>query len=385
MVLLTTNATTTTNNNNKDTPLKVPPSGTGDCAAIKLFQHAFSKGYSPIALAEFWWGPSPESSGSSDNDNDDTATATADTVARMHGNYYPCCRGKCEPILTRHMLVGTNVHDNPLLEQGANAKGNVGESSSQLSSGSSESNREELSIVYEDDWLVVVNKPHNVLSVPGKMVQDSIKTSLQQCYPEATGPILVHRLDYSTSGLLLATKDSNTHQLLQAQFINRTVKKRYIALLEGDVLLRSNGSNSKNKGTIDLPLAGDYLHRPMQKVERGPKGKHAVTHYEVIGTTTDGAAALVQNAPTTTGTNTNPTRKQEQQITRTRIYFYPQTGRTHQLRVHASHPEGLGMAIVGDDIYGKRDKRLCLHADLLEITHPYTNKKIVFRATPCPF
>ena len=156
-----------------------------------------------------------------------------------------------------------------------------------MSSGTSESSREDLPIFYEDEWLVVVNKPHDVLSVPGKMVRDSIKTSLQIRYLEATRPILVHLLDHSTSGLPLITKDSNTHKLLQAQFINRTVTKRYVALLEGDLLLSS--SNCKNKGTIDLPIAGDYLHRPMQKVKRGPQGERAVTHYEVIGTT-DGAA-----------------------------------------------------------------------------------------------
>ncbi|OEU06476.1 ribosomal large subunit pseudouridine synthase A [Fragilariopsis cylindrus CCMP1102] len=223
-----------------------------------------------------------------------------------------------------------------------------------------------LSIVYEDDWLVVVNKPHNVLSVPGRNIQDSIYTELKNQYPNATGPLLVHRLDYSTSGLLLATKDSNTHKHVQAQFIQRTVKKRYTALLEGNLLIQKSNHTSNNintnmmmmKGTIDLPLAGDYLNRPMQKVDRGPEGKPAVTHYEIID---DG-------------------REEDS----TRIHFYPVTGRTHQLRVHASHPEGLGIAIVGDDIYGQRDERLCLHAGFLQIDHPKTGKRITFTA-PIPF
>ena len=315
----------------KDTPLKVPPSGTGDCAAIKLFQHAFSKGYRPVALAEFWWGPSPH-------------TSERD-VARTHGNYYPCCRGKSEPILSRHMLLGTDVELDPLME-GLNLRPNPQD----------EQSERKLSIIFEDEWLVVIDKPENVLSVPGRNVQDSIKTDLQKRYPNATGPILVHRLDYSTSGLLLAAKDSNTHKLLQAQFINRTVKKRYTALLEGDLL---DETRTEIRGSVDLPLAGDYLNRPMQKVERGPEGKHALTFYEIIKWSGE---------------------KTQASQTRTRIHFYPQTGRTHQLRVHASHPEGLGMAIVGDDIYGKRDKRLCLHAGFLEINHPHTNQRVAFEA-----
>ena len=332
----------------KDTPLKFPPSGTGDCAAIKLFQHAFSKGYQPVALAEFWWGPSPP--------------ACEGDVARTHGNYYPCCRGKCEPILTRHMLLGIDVESDPLIE-GLNAW--------KESKALEKNEGRELSIVYEDEWLVVVNKPHNVLSVPGRNVQDSIKKDLQKRYTNATGPLLVHRLDYSTSGLLLAAKDSDTHKNLQAQFIDRSVEKRYEALLEGDLLNcgDNNGTSAiQKKGTINLPLAGDYFHRPMQKVERGPRGKSAVTLYEVVETVSSNETKVVS----------------ERNGVRTRVYFYPKTGRTHQLRVHASHPEGLGLAIVGDDIYGQRDKRLCLHAGLLTVYHPHKRERITFHV-PAPF
>lgn len=336
-----------------DTPLGVPPAGTGDCAAPKLFQHAFSKGYRPVALAEFWWGPSPHTS-----DND---------VARTHGNYYPCCRGKCEPILTRHMLVGTDVESSPLTEGVPNSDSNPDSKSNSNSQG-----ERTLSIVYEDEWLVVVNKPHDVLSVPGRTVQDSIKNDLQTRYPNATGPLLVHRLDYSTSGLLLAAKDSDTHKALQAQFIERTVKKRYEALLEGNLGRKSGENQNKKRGKIDLPLAGDYLNRPMQKVERGPEGKPSVTHYEIVEDDSSG------------GESQNPGVTQESPPSRTRVYFYPQTGRTHQLRVHASHPEGLGMAIVGDDIYGQFDKRLCLHAGWLQIEHPHTRQRVTFTA-PVPF
>lgn len=343
----------------KDTPLRVPPSGTGDCAAIKLFQYAFSRGYRPVALAEFWWGPSPHATNEGD-------------VARTHGNYYPCCRGKCKPILTRHMLLGTDVESDPLTEGIAIA--NRSSSDDQSKSKDGKEVQRELSIVYEDEWLVVVNKPHDVLSVPGRTVQDSIKNDLQKRYPNATGPLLVHRLDYSTSGLLLAAKDSNTHKELQAQFIARTVTKRYTALLEGDLLEKNNNNAAIEQkiGTIDLPLAGDYLNRPMQKVERGPEGKSAVTFYEIVNE--PGGKAQAIDCEITT----------KEARTRTRVHFYPRTGRTHQLRVHASHPEGLGMAIVGDDIYGRRDKRLCLHAALLEIDHPQTKKRIIFKA-PVPF
>ena len=340
----------------KSTPLQIPPSGTGDCAAIKLFQHAFSRGYYPVALAEFWWGPSPHV----------TATNVGD-VARTHVNYYPCCRGKCEPILNRHMLLGLNVDSDPLTE------------------GINNNN----------------NKPHNVLSVPGQTVRDSTETDLRKCYPNATGPILVHRLDYSTSGLLLGAKDSNTHKELQAQFIVRMVTKRYTALLEGLLSKLDDLNNNKSshincanhddddatiiqqnkRGRIDLPLAGDYLNRPMQKAEWGPEGKPALTFYEIIDKPPEGK---FQTTTTTTTTAAAHNQHQTPTKTRTRVHFYPRTDRTHQLWIHASHPEGLGMAIVEDDIYGRRDKRLYLHVGLLAIDHPRTQERLTFKA-PVPF
>ena len=336
----------------KDTILETPPSGAGDCSAIKLFQYAFSKGYHPIALAEFWWGPSPHNINSVNNNNNNNNSnndgeGEGSEVARTHGNYYPCCRGKCEPILTRHMLLGTDVESDPLTEGIMLSKKRRRQQ--QEDSGQSTS---VLSIVYEDDWLIVVNKPHNVLSVPGRNIQDSIYTELKNQYPNATGPLLVHRLDYSTSGLLLATKDSNTHKHVQAQFIQRTVKKRYTALLEGNLLIQKSNHTSNNisnnmmmmKGTIDLPLAGDYLNRPMQKVDRGPEGKPAVTHYEIIddGREEDSSpanATSVDNKKDDTDTDEKKNNKIKNTVDdddgrkRTRIHFYPVTGRTHQLRV----------------------------------------------------
>ncbi|VEU38558.1 unnamed protein product [Pseudo-nitzschia multistriata] len=373
----------------RDTPLRVPPAGTGDCAAIKLFQHAFGKGYTPVALAEFWWGPSPHNSQSND-----FGDGIGNDVARTHGNYYPCCRGKCEPILTRHMLIGTRVESDPLTEGLARSwseKKERQKHQQQSQGGASPFETTPvapvipLEIVFEDEWMVVVNKPHDVLSVPGRTVPTSIQTELQkranagtETDAPRTFPKLVHRLDYSTSGLLLAAKDAETHKQLQAQFIERTVRKRYTALLEGELLVdnikrnykfNSNNAisdadgNTPRSSTIDLPLAGDYLNRPMQKVERGPEGKPAVTRFEIVASNDDGSLDTQK-----------PARK------RTRVHFYPLTGRTHQLRVHASHPEGLGLAIVGDDIYGVRDERLCLHAGFLQIVHPHTMETLTFEA-----
>ena len=292
-----------------DTPLKRPPSGAGDCAAPKLFQQAFNSGYKPIALAEFWWGETPL------------------LEIRKHNYYYPACRGKCEPIL-RHMLQGMDVEDNPLDAVGAEV----------------ESNKSSLDIVFEDEYMIVVNKPNEMLSAPGRHQEHSVYTIIKENYPDATGPLLVHRLDMSTSGILLIAKDKDSHQILQEQFIGRTVKKRYTAVLEG--LL-----DNREGGVIDLPLAVDYLNRPMQKVDFS-EGKVAQTYYEVVDFDIE--------------------RK------RTRIHFYPKTGRTHQLRVHSAHEQGLNLPIVGDDIYGQRDERLHLHAEFIEFLHPMTKATMKF-------
>lgn len=280
---------------------KTPPAGAGECAAPKLLQYAYRKGWKPIAMAEFWWGKSPKNE------------------IRTHGHYYPACKGKCEPIL-QHMLQGLEVDENPMLK-----------------------NMQQAAVlpqtVYEDEWLLVVNKPAGMLSVPGKEDAASVYTLIQQCYPDADGPLLVHRLDMATSGLLIVAKTKEVHQALQAQFASHRVKKRYIALLEGIV--------AQDKGTIDLPLCLDPLDRPRQMVHT-EYGKVAITDYEVLQRTTN----------------------------RTRIAFYPRTGRTHQLRVHAAHPLGLHCPIVGDELYGKHADRLYLHAESLSFTHPINHQEI---------
>lgn len=277
-----------------------PPAGAGECAAPKLLQYAYQHQLEPIAMAEFWWGDSPK------------------TEIRHHGYYYPACKGKCEPIL-HHMLQGLRVDENPLL---------------------ADSHREtKLDILYEDDYLLVINKPEGMLSVPGKGDADSVYQRLSILYPEATGPIIVHRLDMATSGLLLAAKTKEAHQNLQAQFKNRTIQKRYIALLEGEV--------PQDEGEIRLPLCPDPLDRPRQIVSE-EFGKPALTHYRVLERTSG----------------------------KTLIAFYPQTGRTHQLRVHAAHPQGLHCPILGDKLYGRKAERLYLHAEYLAFTHPITSERI---------
>ena len=290
----------------KNTIVEVPPSGAGDCAAPKLLQYAFEKRLKPIALAEFWWGKSPSSK------------------IRKHGYFYPSCRGKCEPILG-HMLKGLDVDNNPMLINPALGKS--------------------LEFVYEDEIMAVVNKPAEFLSVPGKNITDSVQERMKEKFPNATGPLVVHRLDMSTSGLLVIAKTKEVHKLLQEQFLNRTIQKRYIAVL--------NGIIRDKEGYIDLPLRVDLENRPCQMVCY-EHGKAARTKFEVIGT------------------------KNKQ----TRIYFYPITGRTHQLRVHAAHKNGLNASIVGDDLYGLKADRLHLHAESIEFIHPTSNQRMTVQVDP---
>ena len=274
--------------------------GAGECAAPKLLQYAFENRLKPIAMAEFWWGIPPKSK------------------VRKHGNYYPACRGKCEPILG-HMLKGIEMDENPMLTNPAEGK--------------------LLEIVFEDEYLAVINKPSKFLSVPGKTIQDSVATRMKLHFPDATGPLIVHRLDMATSGLMLIAKSLKIHKDLQSQFIKRTINKRYIALLDGVL--------TEDKGFIDLPLRTDLNDRPRQLVCY-EHGKNARTRFKVI----------------------------ERKNEKTKIYFYPITGRTHQLRVHAAHSLGLNIPIAGDDLYGTKLNRLYLHAEYLEFTHPITKKRM---------
>ncbi|MGO1296495.1 MAG: RluA family pseudouridine synthase [Vibrio sp.] len=286
-------------------PDPIPPAGSGECAAPKMLQYAFQQQLTPICMAEFWWGKSLKSS------------------IRQHKKYYPACQTKCYPILS-YMLKGIPMDENPLLvNQGAELN---------------------LEIVYEDDAIIVVNKPAELLSVPGVHIKDSVLTRLQRQYQDREGVFVLHRLDMSTSGLLVFAFTRRANKHLQKQFITRQVEKRYLAVLDGKV--------SADSGEIRLPLRADLDDRPRQCVCY-EYGKDAYTTWEYLETNPDGES---------------------------RIYLYPHTGRTHQLRVHCAHYDGLNIAIKGDDLYGKQNQRLHLHAQQLRFEHPYTHEHLCFES-----
>ena len=282
-----------------------PPGGAGDCAAPKLLAHAYRERLQPIALAEFWWGPPPPTGG------------------RHHGSYYPACRGKCEPILV-HMLDGLDAEPAPVFERAIDPSAP--------------------SVVFEDDWLVIVEKPAGLLSVPGKSQRDSVETRLVARYGEAH---LVHRLDLDASGLLLVAKYRETHAALQKLFACREIDKRYAAWLDGLAWPES--------GVVDLPLRVDLDDRPRQ-IYDPLHGKAASTEWRVV----------------------------ERREGKTRVVLTPRTGRAHQLRVHAAHPLGIGVPIVGDPLYGRAAERLLLHAESLSFVHPHTKLR-VFAECTAPF
>lgn len=288
-----------------------PPGGAGDCAAPKLLQAANLAALRPLALAEFWWGAPPATGG------------------RVEGVFYPPCRGKCGPLLG-HFLEGVDVAEAPGLP-GMEPPGGP------------------LPILYEDSHVIAVNKPAGLLSVPGRgpLLRDSVSSRLRAAYPEGSGPLLVHRLDLATSGVLLAARSPEAHAALQRQFAERIVDKRYIAWVDGELAAAS--------GRIDLALRLDPEDRPRQ-VHDPRHGKPAVTHWRTLA---------VSNA-------------------RTRVELRPLTGRTHQLRVHASHPAGLDAPIVGDPLYGRPGPRLMLHAEGLRLRHPITGDELEL-SCPAPF
>jgi tRNA pseudouridine32 synthase / 23S rRNA pseudouridine746 synthase len=280
-----------------------PPAAAGECATPKLLQFAFANGYKPLAMAEFWWGASPKSE------------------IRKHKHYYPACTGKCKPILA-HMLEGMPVDENPFLRIPDESR--------------------ELEIVYQDESLVVVNKPAGLLSVPGVEIKESVYTRLKDVLGD-TEPLIVHRLDMDTSGLLVVAKTQQAHKHIQRQFMQGKVRKRYRALLS-KVL---DGS----EGEISLPLTADVYNRPRQLV-CFETGKKSITKWKVI----------------------------KKYNAMTKVDFWPLTGRTHQLRMHSAHEQGLNAPIVGDDLYGTVSKRMYLHAAHLEFTHPKTKEKVSFEA-----
>jgi tRNA pseudouridine32 synthase / 23S rRNA pseudouridine746 synthase len=282
--------------------------GEGECAAPRLLAQAYDLGLRPLALAEVWWGPTPATGG------------------RHAGQLYPACRGRCGPLLG-FMLGGLDVEPPPVF-------------------GAARIPDDEPRAVFQDEWVIVVDKPVGLLSVPGRdaALLDSVRERLRARSPGLT---VVHRLDLDTSGLLLAARDDETYVALQRQFAERLVDKRYVAILDGEVTAEA--------GTIELPLRVDLDDRPRQIVDP-VYGKPALTTWRVAGR--DGA--------------------------RTRVHLVPHTGRTHQLRVHAAHPLGIGAPVLGDRLYGREAERLFLHAETLAFTHPRTGARVTLES-PAPF
>ena len=291
-----------------------PPSGTGECCEPKLLQYAFTHAMRPIEMAMFWWGEPPK------------------TEIRQHGQFNPACNGKCKPLLT-WMLKGMNVAANALEVEA----------------------KQSIDIVYEDRDLAVIVKPSGMLTVPGRSKKQSVETILRQRWNDNDTPIIVHRLDMATSGLLVVARNKEAHKHLQAQFKAKMVRKRYIALLDATVL---NRVGLPSEGTISLPLCADELDRPRQMVDRN-KGKTAITHYKIVGKTPLHDSYYSEAV---------------------KVELRPETGRTHQLRVHCAHSEGLACPILGDTLYGKRADRLYLHAEYLAFTHPTTGKPLSFES-----
>ena len=308
----------------------VPPAGSGECCAPKLLQYAFLHGLKPLQIAEFWYGRSPR------------------MEVRHHGQYYPACRGKCKPILEWMLNLSPTHHPSPITHHPsprsssarlplqlcwlatARTQEPTGRKNTQL-------------CLYSEDTFLVINKPAGLLSVPGLTGEPSVESLLHERYGEVH---IVHRLDQDTSGLMVVALTKEAYHRLQEQFLARTIYKRYVALLDGEV---------QGRGTISLPLRPDLNDRPRQLVDF-EHGKEAVTDYEVLDVS-DG---------------------------KTRIALTPHTGRTHQLRMHCAHPEGLGTPILGDHLYGRPVQRLCLHAETLSFDHPLTGRRLTFTA-PAPF
>ena len=280
----------------------VPPSGAGECCAPRLLQAAYKEGLQPLCMAEFWVGASP-----------------IDEI-RHDGHFYPACNSKCRPIL-RHMLKGLNVEPNPLLAD-------------------RERLLSQLHIIYNDEELAVVSKPAGLLSVSGKDDQPSVQEAMRERFPSATGPLIVHRLDMDTSGLMLIALTEEKYHELQDLFLHHHIYKVYHALLEHEM-------PEGEEGDISLPLRPDINDRPRQMVD-SEHGKPARTHYRVLGNR-DGHALLE---------------------------LRPITGRTHQLRVHCAHPQGLNNPIIGDRLYGKPAGRLMLHAYSIEIEKTLSNSPL---------
>jgi tRNA pseudouridine32 synthase/23S rRNA pseudouridine746 synthase len=289
----------------------VPPGGTGECAAPKLLQFAYRNGLKPIAMGEFWYGASPAGE------------------IRRAGSFYPACTGKCGPLL-RFMLEGLDVEPDSL-------QGSTFETPEAPA----------LTVVYEDEAILLVDKPSGLLAVPGRANPRSAQALLEPGH----GPLYpCHRLDMDTSGLLLFAKTPEDQAALQQQFAARSVRKTYRATLVAPEDPAEQPFSPGDHGWIELPLGQDWFDRPRQQVDK-VHGKPARTEYEILAVRPSGEIE---------------------------VRFTPHTGRTHQLRVHAAHPEGLGRPILGDRLYGGHTTPapLQLRADSLTFVHPRTRKTL---------
>ena len=287
----------------------VPPAGSGECCEPKLLQYAYQHGYKPLQMAMFWWGESPKEE------------------IRHHLQYYPACNGKCKPIL--HWMLPASTFEPEAINLSIYDK---------------------VETLYEDREIAVIHKPEGLLSVPGKdAAQPSVYALMRRKYPEATGPLIVHRLDMATSGVLLIAKTEFAYHRLQKAFLNHQIQKKYVAIISRKDI---SEKDIPERGIISLPLLPDYLNRPCQMVNH-EQGKEAITEYEILERI-DGFHL--------------------------RIALYPKTGRTHQLRVHCAHQEGLNAPILGDPLYGnEKAARLHLHAEEITFEHPLTGKKITIK------
>ena len=325
----------------------MPPAGAGDCCAPKLLQYAYLHRLRPVCMAEFWWGESPASE------------------IRHHLHYYPACRSKCLPILT-HMLKGLDVAPNPLAKKRHTAEPRV---------------------LYADEYIMVVDKPAGMLSVPGKAesvrseFSDSANISVEEYFANNSklktqnSKFLkaAHRLDMDTSGLLVLARTEEAYVELQRQFASRETVKRYEAVLSGvptqNSKLKTQNSSAQPSGcleAISLPLIADINDRPRQRVDM-EHGKPALTLYNIV-------EVRAADANTAVAYTTKKVDKG-----RTLIHLYPKTGRTHQLRVHCAHPLGLACPILGDPLYGiERADRMYLHAAELTFRHPVTGETMHF-------
>ena len=313
----------------------LPPAGSGDCCAPKLLQYAFAHGLKPLCLAEFWWGAPPK------------------TEIRHHLHFYPPCRGKCLPIL-RWMCSGfrgyEGSNDSRYEVRGTRCENRNEERREERGERSENSNESIIAptILYEDNYLAVIVKPAGMLSVPGKIDRPSVEQFMRERWHDEVNPLIVHRLDMETSGLMVVARTKWAHQQLQAQFANHEVRKRYEAILDGPW-----PADRPTEGEISLPLRPDLDDRPRQLVDP-VYGKEARTRYRV--------APLEGN--------------------KRRVSLFPLTGRTHQLRVHCAHPDGLGIPILGDALYGKPADRLYLHAAEITFRHPKTGELLTFTNEP---